>query len=114
MQEWQKEDSDRRSVLVIATDSNVSYNGLSGYSLPVILSLVVTMEDDKNFKEVVEGALKAVENPIDKLALSVATKKFSNEHGIKESKSDSKEQSSEDSYLKDLFKSMLSGLADKL
>lgn len=90
MHKWQKENPNERAVLCVATDNGNSINTLFGKSLSI------------------KSALTAKENPIAALALMSA------HEDSKKKDSPEKEDKPADPSTKDLLKTLLSKLADKL
>ena len=55
MQKWQKEDTEHRSVICVATDKCDVYSILGGYSLPLVMALLANTIQSEAYDEIVEG-----------------------------------------------------------
>ncbi|MDE6535877.1 MAG: hypothetical protein K2K82_07710 [Muribaculaceae bacterium] len=110
MHKWQEENKEQRAVLCIATDNCISINTLFGKSLTLIGALLAVMFENPEWVNVCKGALTAKENPIAAISLiSALEKSKQGETPTKEN-----EDKTSDPSTKDLLKTILSKLADKL
>lgn len=112
MQEWQKEDADRRAVFCVAVDDECFGGTLYGCALPVVAALLELMKTDEIYKNIISTAKEANDNPTCEAFLGAKWEEYKKEHGIKnlEKEEESEEKSSVKDFLKDLFQT----LADKL
>lgn len=109
MKKWQEENEEQRAVLCIATDNGETTAALLGKSLSLTAALLSAMNVQAGFADICKGALAAQENPKAALALFFAL--HSSEKG---ETSTEKEEKPDSSSTKDLLKTILSKLADKL
>lgn len=111
MHKWQKENPNERAVLCIATDNDSSINTLFGSSLQLTASLLAVMIDESGYVNICKDALSAKENLLAATALMQA---------LKEAKKEDEPSNEEDEdkpaapSVKDLLKTFLTKLADKL
>lgn len=110
MQEWQNEDSERRSVFIVATDNANAYAGLMGYSLPILASIAAAMKQDGAMESLIKDSAEINKSStMGLLLLQLKMKEFAKEHGFKVEENSSDEKST----FRDLLKSVISGLTDK-
>lgn len=109
---WQKEDSEKRSVILIATDSGNSTNMLMGYSLPLKGALAAIMSSNDEFEEVTSAALEAKEDPLKFILLMTLIKEFFKKRGIQPKEEGNEPE--ETSGLPDALAKLISKLADKI
>ena len=107
MKKWQEENTEQRAVLCIATENGETTAALFGESLRLMVALLGAMNQQAEFANVCKGALTAKDNPIAALALFSALKDS-------EKNQDEKEEELSDPSTKELLKTILSKLADKL
>lgn len=110
MQKWQKEDTEHRSVICMATDRTDSYAALGGYPLPLIMALLANAIQEESWYEVIKAVNIAKTNPLVLGDLLDMWKEFKKEHGFPMDEEEQEKKSSIKSSLKDLLQT----LADKL
>ena len=109
---WQKEDSEKRSVILIATDGGNSTNMLMGYSLPLKGALAAIMSDNDEYERIAKAALEAKKNPLKYTLLMTIIQEFLKKRGIQPEEEDNKPE--EISGLSDALAKLISKLADKI
>lgn len=107
MQKWQQEDTGKRAVFCVATDSKDVCSALMGSNLHIMAALLGSMFKDSKFEELCKTTLEIKNNPIATLAFATALKESKTTHEDNGDKSD-------DSTLKDLLKTILTKLTNKL
>lgn len=111
MQMWQKEDSEYRSVICVATDKDSVYSTLGGYSLPLVIALLANTIKREIYDEIVKGVFLAKNEPLAAEQLLETWKEFKKEHGYPmDEEGEPSDKPSINNFLKNLFQT----LADKL
>lgn len=109
---WQEEDSEKRSVILIATDGGDSTNMLMGYSLPLKGALAAIMSHNDEYERIAKAALEAKKNPLKYTLLMTIIQEFLKKRGIQPEEEDNK--SEEISGLSDALAKLISKLTDKI
>ena len=108
---WQKENSEYRSVICIATDKDGVYSTLGGYAFPLVMALLANTIKEESYDEIVKGVFLAKNEPLAAEQLLEAWREFKKEHGYP---IDEKDEPEKKSSVINSLKDFLQTLADKL